>query len=119
MTKSLGPVDVCPGSHKEGILKASMGKGSTNSAYSLELINEEYYVNKYEVISPLLKIGDLIIIDWLTLHRSGKNISDRSRWTMQMRYFNFNNEQAIKLGWCGSYAAGIDVSKIHPDYIVT
>lgn len=118
ITKSLGPVDVCPGSHKEGVLKVSTGKGSGSNAYSLQIVNESDYLDKYKIASPLINVGDLMIIDWHTLHRSGENNSTRSRWSMQMRYFNFNNQQAIDIGWCGSFASGVDVSAIHPEYVV-
>ena len=117
VTKDMGPVEICPGSHTEGILKVSLGDENPKNAYSVTLADEDRYVGKYTVQAPLLNVGDLMLVDWLTIHRSGKNVSDRSRWSMQMRYFNFNNEQAIKLGWCGSFSSGVDVSKIHPNYI--
>ena len=113
----MGPVELCPGSKSEGVLKVAFGPENDKNAYSVEIVDEQKYISKYEILSPLLNIGDLMLIDWLTLHRSGENISDRSRWSMQMRYFNFNNEQAIKLGWCGSFASGVDVSKIHPELV--
>ena len=48
---------------------------------------------------PLTNPGDVIILDSRTIHQSGWNRSTKLRVTMQVRYFGFNNEQAIKDGW--------------------
>jgi hypothetical protein len=34
---------------------------------------------------------------------------------MQMRYFNFEDPTGIRIGWCGAFAAGVDVRQIHPE----
>ena len=117
VTTQMGPVELCPKSHKQGVLACELGERSRD-AYALSIVDEEKQVSKYSMISPLLNVGDILLIDWLTLHRSGKNVTNRSRWSMQMRYFNYKNEHAIDLGWCGSFASGVDVSKIVPEHIV-
>lgn len=120
ISESLGPVEFCVGSQKEGVLPVrtldpeNPGK---SGAYGVRIIDEEKYVSKYEHIAPLTKPGDLVVLDWHVLHRSGKNNSQGSRWSMQMRYFNFDNEMGVRLGWCGSFAAGVDVKEILPEYI--
>ncbi len=43
----------------------------------------------------------------MTLHASGFNVSSIPRWTMQWRMFNFANPTGIKIGWRGSFAAGV------------
>jgi len=52
------------------------------------------------------------------LHASGHNRSLRSRWSMQLRYFNFNDPTGRSYGWKGSYAAGVDFRQIHPELCV-
>ena len=117
MAEELGPVKICVGSHKDGIVRVHTKDSKhpdKKGAYGLVFENEAEIVNKYEKIAPILSPTDLLIIDFLTIHSSGHNISSRSRWSMQMRYFNFCEPNGIKLGWVGSFAAGIDVRTLHP-----
>ncbi len=121
ITNELGPVNFCPGSHKNGALKVYEDSGlmkNKTGAYSLRLYEEEKILKDYPYISPLLNPGDIAVVDYLLVHSSGDNISNRSRWSMQLRYFNFLNEIGQKIGWTGSYAAGIKFSDIHPDLLI-
>ena len=99
VTYCLGPVEFC--------LKSG--------AYALILENEENLINRYERVSHESNPGDLIIIDFLTIHRSGLNTGERARWSMQMRYFNFNDSTGIKLGWPGSFATATNINNVHPE----
>ncbi|AFY94664.1 phytanoyl-CoA dioxygenase family protein [Chamaesiphon minutus] len=118
VTSSLGPVEFCTGSHKDGLVPVYT-KDANNSeksgAYALTIINEASLIASYPHISPLTQPGDLIVIDFLTLHRSGLNMSQRSRWSMQMRYFNFTEPTGIKIGWKGAFASGVNVEEVHPE----
>ena len=87
-------------------------------AYGLTLVDEEARVANYKKTAPLTEPGDLVLVDFLTLHRSGKNVSDRSRWSMQLRWFNFVEPTGRKLGWPGAYAAGKDLRAVHPELVV-
>ncbi len=121
ITEALGPVEFCVGSQVEGVLPVRTSDPDNpekSGAYGVRIVDEESYISKYEHIAPLTEPGDLVILDWHVLHRSGKNISDRSRWSMQMRYFNFDDETGQKLGWCGSFSAGVDVRSVLPEYIL-
>lgn len=114
----LGPVEFCLGSHRDGpvpVLTKDPRNPEKQGAYSLTLENESELLKRYEHVAPLTNPGDLIVIDFMTLHASGDNRTDRSRWTIQFRYFNFNNETGIGHGWTGSYAAGVDFRSVHPD----
>jgi Phytanoyl-CoA dioxygenase (PhyH) len=117
VTQSLGPVEFCIGSHKNGLAPVYTNDPKNpdkSGAYALTIKNEESLISSYPHIAPLTQPGDLIIIDFLTLHRSGLNISERSRWSMQMRYFNFHEPTGIKIGWKGSFASGVKVEEVHP-----
>lgn len=97
----MGPVQVAPRSHREGpiaTVEDSGGVGRTG-AYSMRLPDEEALVGKYDIIAPLTEPGDLLVMDYLTLHQSGYNVSDRARWSVQFRLFNYNNATAVKTGW--------------------
>ena len=117
----LGPVEICRGSHREGLApvyyedEEDFGR---RGAYALRLANEEALVERYPRVAPLSKPGDLLIMDWYTIHRSGTNTSNCSRWTMQLRYFNFIDPEGVRIGWRGSFAAGIDFETILPGALV-
>lgn len=116
-----GPVQICPGSHKGG-LRRSYLKNPDHSdkpgAYAMLIENEAELLKQYGVIAPLSEPGDLILMDFLTLHSSGKNISNRSRWSMQFRYFNFNDPTGIKINWTGCVMNGVQLKDVHPELII-
>jgi hypothetical protein len=118
VSAEMGPVTFCPGSHREGPLPVCSfdpdGSGRSG-AYALVLRDEAAILSRYEQVAPLTEPGDLVLIDFLLLHCSGRNVARRSRWTVQLRYFNFAEETGRRHGWQGSYAAGVDFRKIHPE----
>lgn len=118
VTLELGPVEFCLGSHRNGpvpVFTRDPRNREKAGAYSLTLENEDELLQRYEHVAPLTEPGDLVIIDFLVLHASGENSANRSRWSMQFRYFNFNEPTGISHGWKGSYAAGIDFRSVHPE----
>jgi hypothetical protein len=115
----MGPVELCPGSQKVGplpVYEDDGGVGQTG-AYALRLDRETELLAKYERIAPLTRPGDLLVMDFLTLHASGRNVSNRPRWTMQWRLFNFADPVGIKIGWRGSYAAGVRYQDVLPELV--
>ena len=117
VTPELGPVVICKGSHKEGLIKVYSEEESAlgrSGAYALRLVNEDETVNRYEHVEPLAKPGDVVLMDFLTVHRSGHNRSGSSRWSMQLRYFNFQEQTGRNIGWNGAYSAGNSINEIHP-----
>ena len=121
MTEELGPVEFCLGSHKDGVVPVRMSEAANPEkvgAYGLTLADEIERVEKYDKAAPLTQPGDMVVIDWLVLHRSGENRSNRSRWSMQVRWFNFEEPTGRRLGWPGSFAAGNDLRAMHPELVV-
>lgn len=118
ITREMGPVELCPQSHREGLVPMNE-VDSSNGAYALRLQDEQQRISKYKTISPLLEPGDLLLIDYKTIHRSGSNVSNRSRWSMQMRYFNFEHSSGRQRNWIGGYAAGHDPKDVHPELFST
>jgi len=116
VTSELGPVEILTGSHAEGLLRIRREDDGTGrrGAYGLRLADEQQVVDGHQAVAPLSRPGDLVLIDFLTVHRSGVNRSTRSRWTMQMRYFNFAEATGRSIGWAGSFAAGNLPAEIHP-----
>jgi Phytanoyl-CoA dioxygenase (PhyH) len=121
VTEELGPVVVCPGSHREGplpVFDADPDSAKRTGAYALMLHRENEILSRYNTIAPRTSPGDLILMDFLLLHASGRNVGKRSRWSMQFRYFNFAEETGRSHGWKGSYAAGVDFKLVHPELFV-
>lgn len=117
VTQELGPVQFCIGSHRDGARPVCTGAGdpARKGAYALTLNDEAQLLARYPHAAPLSVPGDLIIVDFLTLHASGHNRGNRSRWSMQFRYFNFAEPTGRAHGWKGSFAAGVDFRTVHPD----
>ena len=87
----MGPVQICVGSHKDGLgyYRANAYESTKVGAYQIGLDDEAGTIARYEITAPLMAPGDLIVLDYLTLHQSGFNRATRPRWSMQMRYFNY------------------------------
>ncbi len=120
ITEELGPVQFCIGSHKGGlapVLTRDPNNPEKTGAYALVLQNEAERISRYQQAAPTTSPGDLVIIDFLNLHASGYNRSQRSRWSAQIRYFNFREPTGVKIGWSGSFAAGKNIREIHPELI--
>jgi len=118
ITSELGPVQFCRGSHADGavpVLTRSEDGSNRSGAYALRLKNETTLLERYRKIAPLTSPGDLIVVDFLTLHASGFNRSNRSRWSLQFRYFNFDDPVGLAYGWKGSFTSGVDFKQIHPE----
>ena len=118
ITADMGPIQFCRGSHNNGavpVFTKSIAGRNKGGAYALHLKDEANLLERYLKIAPLTSPGDLVIIDFLTLHASGFNRSDRSRWSLQFRYFNFDDPTGLAHGWKGSFAAGVDFKQIHPE----
>jgi len=121
ISADMGPVVMCPGSHKAGplpVFNADPEGAGRTGAYSLKIKNEEAWIARYPQVAPLTNPRDLVVMDFLVLHASGHNRGDRSRWSMQFRYFNFNDPVGRSHGWKGSFAAGVDFRKVHPELFV-
>ena len=111
-----GPLQVCIGSHRDGLAVYRKGGRYADKpgAYQIGLADESGTVGRYSVAAPLTRPGDLLILDYLTLHQSGFNVSSRSRWSMQFRYFNFREPNGMRLGWAPSVTAGTDIEALFP-----
>lgn len=118
VTPDLGPVMFCPGSQLEGpiaVCHADPENAGRTGAYALKLAGEDKLLARYEKVAPLSAPGDLVVLDFLLLHASGYNRSQRPRWSMQFRYYNLANPTGQSHGWSGSFAAGVDFRSVHPE----
>jgi ectoine hydroxylase-related dioxygenase (phytanoyl-CoA dioxygenase family) len=117
VTEEMGPVIVCQKSHRDGLCIYSKSKAYAEKigAYTIGISDEESVIAKYHKVAPLTSPGDLILMDFLTIHQSGFNTSDRSRWSVQSRFFNFKEETGMRIGWRASVTAGTEIQEIFPD----
>jgi hypothetical protein len=117
VTPDLGPVEIARGSHAEGIVpvREESGPAGRTGAYALWLADEEARLARYRIEAPLTEPGDLLLMDFLTLHRSGENVGTHPRWSMQFRYFNFSHPLGVRIGWAGSFAAGKRFEDVLPE----
>lgn len=121
VTREIGPVEFCLGSHKDGPIRVydfDPKQPQKSGAYAITLENEEEKIGSYKTIAPLTEPGDLIILDYMMIHRSGYNTSNRSRWSMQVRYFNFQEPSGIAHGWKGGTTAGVPINDVHPGLLI-
>jgi hypothetical protein len=119
----LGPVEFCPQSHTNGVFaqvcppENKHAKNTTQYCTGLRIVDEAKVIAKYDKVKPLLDLGDAVVIDFLTVHRSTQNLSEQSRWSMQLRWFNFRDELGVKHHWPKSYAHGKSFADIHPELL--
>jgi hypothetical protein len=125
MSNDLGPVRFCLGSQKSGLHPLlcpptnQHEKNTTLYGTGLRMLDEDKVVSRFEQAAPILEVGDLALVDFLTIHRSSQNRSAQTRWSMQLRWFNFREETGIKMGWPKSYAHGKSFAEWHPELFVT
>ena len=120
ISEELGPVIILPRSQKDGLCKYSKGNAyaEKTGAYQIGIYDEEKVIENYEKIAPLTKPGDLLLMDFLTIHGSGVNRSNRSRWSVQNRFFNYSEPVGMKVGWKASVTTGVDAESVFPDNFV-
>lgn len=78
-TKANGALQVCPGSHKEGIGKQLI---DPEAPYDHRYTVDPSSIAAYQPISLEIKLGQALIFDNCLIHRSGKNTSDQVRCTL-------------------------------------
>lgn len=116
-----GPVVILPKSNLDGLCTYVRGTtyAQKTGAYQIGIHDEDAVVSRYEHIAPLTDPTDLLVMDFLTIHGSGYNVSGRSRWSVQSRFFNFRDPVGMKVGWRASITAGTEVEAIFPDNFVS
>ncbi len=120
ITQDIGPIKVLINSHKEGLLPVYYeNTESINTAYGMRICDEEKLIKQYEDVDLICEVGDLLIIDFKTIHKSGFNVSDKVRWSMQIRYFNFNDPLGVSKGWPSGLTTGKKLSQIHPELLLS
>lgn len=112
----LGPMRLCPGSHKDGVRPMGEINPDKFGPYAWGVDGAEEIATGYSWVAPETGPGDAIFVDYLTLHRSGVNAGRRARVSMQMRFFNWEEPGGLALGWPPGITEGSDFTVIHPEH---
>jgi ectoine hydroxylase-related dioxygenase (phytanoyl-CoA dioxygenase family) len=92
--KSLGALEVIPGSHCRGLLPANMGDGYGHISNSRDL----------SAVTPVeVEAGDALFFSAFLVHQSGTNSTQSIRWSCHFRYNNIEEETFIERGFPHSY----------------
>lgn len=103
VTADMGPVVMYPGSHVEGVFPV---KALGNASQDFVIRDEDELRSRFPAIAPEVKAGDAVVIDFMILHESGRNISSRPRWSMLTRMFDAGDRHSIRIGWRGGLQEG-------------
>lgn len=116
--ESNGCLRVALGSHRLGLLPQRVldpENQGNNRSRVLDFVTEDE-VSQFERVSLPISFGDALVFSTLTLHSSQRNQSSRARWTLQFRFGNYENPDAVARGWPGTHReASFQAS--HPDLV--
>lgn len=82
-TKENGTIQVCPGSHKEGVPRQSWNEVPGRA---LQIIIDDEVIDKYEPVAVEMKLGEVLIFSGRLAHRSGRNHSKQVRYSLVGMY---------------------------------
>jgi phytanoyl-CoA hydroxylase len=87
-TSANGTIEVCVGSHKEGVARQSWQEPAGRA---LQIIVDEALVAKYPQVQLPMTPGQLLVFDSHLFHRSGQNSSSEVRYSLVGMYHDVDN----------------------------
>jgi ectoine hydroxylase-related dioxygenase (phytanoyl-CoA dioxygenase family) len=122
ITEEMGAVACVPGSHREiakvRINAPDFASGGGRGGYIFSIARDREELEREAVVAPL-RVGDALLVHCLTLHRSGKNLSTRNRWSINPRYSDFFDQALVRRGWVKGVRPGkILFGEVHADKVV-
>ena len=78
-----GTIEICPGSHKEGIAKQQWNDVPGRAT---QIIIDDNVIKKYEPLKVEMKVGELLIFSGYLAHKSGRNASNQVRYSLVGMY---------------------------------
>ena len=103
----LGSLQIITASHTGGLMKAD------TTGY-LGSIQEEIPEDKY--VQTEFETGDLLIFSAFLIHRSGENITQNIRWSIQLRYNNIAETTFQERGFPMPYIYKPEENLVTPDF---
>ena len=117
----MGPVRVARGSQKGGLLPIECDDPRNERrdyTRSMRIPGVDAIAARYPEEAPETEPGDVVFLDFMTLHASGFNRSCRTRISCQVRYVDMADPIAVEHGWIGGMHEGGDFSAVHPDKVL-
>lgn len=109
VTQALGPVTLYEKSHRQGLFPTivNMKKVKKKITYDPYYIKDEKKIIK-SFKKSYLKIDetDLGIFDFMLLHESSFNRTNKIRWSLVHRIFDYSHSQSIKQNYIGGIMEG-------------
>ncbi len=93
----LGALNVCPGSHREGLIEPEQTSKDDYETTEQRAVPQPL-VDKYPHTIAELGKGDMLIIHMNMFHRSGTNMSDRFRFSALCRYHRIMTSDFVPFG---------------------
>lgn len=102
----LGPLEVVPGSHREGLVadRFEHGFGQTDA------------FGDDDFVSVPMRQGDALFFSSFLVHRSGTNSSPDLRWSAQFRFNNLDEATFVKRGFPHSFVYRSVDELLTPDF---
>lgn len=91
----LGPLEVIPGSHRDGLVTEEVESGFGK-------VKEDYLRDKSFASLPC-SVGDVVLFSSFLVHRSGTNSSPGIRWSCHFRYNNLAEQTFVARGYPHAY----------------
>lgn len=104
----LGPLEVIPGSHLDGLVTDGVESGFGK-------VPDEYLDGKQFVGLPC-KAGDIVVFSAFLVHRSGTNASQQVRWSCHFRYNNLAERTFVERGYPHAYVYKPVEELLTPDF---
>jgi ectoine hydroxylase-related dioxygenase (phytanoyl-CoA dioxygenase family) len=90
----LGPLEICESSAKDGFIKVPRKKYK-KKRYSPQFKINERMVKNYKKIRILADVGDILLLNKNTIHKSGKNSSKKFRFSLQIRFHDMSDKNYL------------------------
>lgn len=117
-----GGVSLIPKTHSLGLRPVKIideqNKTNKNGGSSIEMANIEE-LDKMPAITTAVGASDALIFHTLLIHKSLPMLTDKIRWSLQMRFCDFNHHDAIKRGWPNGMIENNWFEFDHPEYVVS
>lgn len=112
-----GTIEICVGSHKEGIARQSWNERLDGGA--TQILVDSDVVNKYEQRAIPMKLGQMMFFDSRLFHRSGQNTSNETRYSLVGMYHDVDapgfRVPTVRFGYRGKSPAEYFAEQMSPN----
>ena len=115
VTEEMGAIHISPESHTSGLLVPTQNEKKSELSTRQISVPEEY-VKKYEDLVVTVHVGDVVFFNMLLFHRSGVNISDKVRFSVQSRFHTATADDFIPFELINYYNPDIKQRLIEKNY---